>query len=114
MQFTMAIFNLIGIRRVSPWTGDKLQRHSLHLQERDARLPAQQHWQHIEGAVTGSKVALIQGSPGCGKSTQVPQLISEFTPQHRALIWLTRPFSEGAQMCYDRLLGATQDVKGLL
>ena len=69
------------VRRSSPWTGHLLRLHSFELQEADARLPAQQHWQNIEGALYTGQIVTVQGSPGCGKSTQLPQLIAELSQE---------------------------------
>ena len=65
------------IRKMSPWPRKRLNCNSISVQEENALLPAMQHWPHIVDAARGNEIVLMDVSPGCGKSTKVPQLIAE-------------------------------------
>ena len=98
----------------SPWTSHKLQPASVDIQRSDASLPALQHWAEIREAAQNSYITRVYGAPGCGKTSQIPQIIAESNrdPQwdSQATIWMVTPYVEAAMNAKARLTAATLDV----
>lgn len=98
----------------SPWTPHGLTDRALSMQHEDLALPAVQCKEKLLAAAAKPNfVKRITGEPGCGKTTQVPQILSRAAKNSdgwtMAQIWQCHPFVAGAQSAYHRLTQATKD-----
>ena len=77
----------------------------------DASLSANSAHERVREVCSNTNIKIVVGETGCGKSTQIPQLICEFT-QTRQLIWLSTPLVKACVSLQKRLRTITADCEG--
>ena len=86
-------------RSTSPWSPYHLSEESCGIQRSDARLPAHHRYDEIVSASRDRNIYYVRGATGCGKSTQIPQIIAENARCEdgwsKQRIWLVMPYVEG-------------------
>ena len=101
-------------RKRSPWSPAQLLPASAAVQDSDSSLPAFAQHGAVAAAARNNDICYIRGAPGCGKSTQIPQIIAEANrcsnQWSSAYIWHTVPFVEASRGLFQRLLHVSQDV----
>ena len=101
--------------RTSPWTPYVLTGAAIKLQTKDLALPAMQYTEKLLAAAAKTNVMKrVVGEPGCGKTTQAPQILARAAKNSShgwtmAQVWQCHPYVTGAQSAYHRLKAATED-----
>ncbi|XP_072938114.1 3'-5' RNA helicase YTHDC2-like [Epargyreus clarus] len=81
------------------------------------KLPVYEQRQELINAITHNQVIIVAGATGCGKTTQLPQLVLDYCQEHNqvARIYCTQPrrisaVSVAERVAYERMEKAGQSV----
>ncbi len=84
-------------------TLDQSAASALNRNEQSENLPIVTHWDKIKCALSNNRVVIVQGQTGCGKSTQIPQLIHSAKERGDNRIAVTQPRRLGAISVAERV-----------
>ena len=106
-----------AVNSLSPFTSHPLDDAAIRLLRQDLRLPIHMHVMELREAASDKRPTCVTGATGCGKSTYLPQVISNVERLYNgwtgSRIWHTTPRVSAGDQLLGRLRSLTADCRGM-